>query len=87
MRDAEYLKQMIALNEKLENMALKEPFDLDDWHAALDEMHKINFYWYHQRLRGFNWSLTLVLFVGCVLCLLLLLIYLEIRPYGSIPIP
>lgn len=87
MKDAEYLKEMFALNEKLEHMALKQPFNIDDWHNALDEMHKISFYWYHQRRRGFNWSLAFGLFLFCVVCVLLLLIYFELRPYSSVPIP
>ncbi len=51
MTDTEYLKQMIAINDELERIASNVPVDVEQWHNALDEMHRVNNVWYHSRRR------------------------------------
>ncbi len=87
MTDANYLKEMIMLNKELEQICQTEPFDSAAWDKALLQMHKTNFYWYHRRRQGFNWSLAACLFLACVLSVLFLLILFELLPYGSSPVP
>lgn len=67
MTDRQYLKQMIAINDYMQRLAERDHTDPDDWHDAIDEMHRVNNIWYHSRRRQAWFRNTSIVVLACVL--------------------
>jgi len=67
MTDREYLKQMISINDYMQRLAESDHIDPDDWHEAMDEMHRVNNVWYHSRRRHVWYRFASIVVLACVL--------------------
>lgn len=68
MTDREYLKKMVTLTEDLERIASAEPFDKKEWECAIDEYHRVNLVWCHNRRKFSCWTRWIIWFLLGVLC-------------------
>jgi len=67
MTDRQYLKQMIAINDHMQRLAERDHTDTDDWHEAIDEMHRVNNVWYHSKRRQHWFRIASIVVLACVL--------------------